>query len=68
MHNTDQCLTLLDMTAHQRFSLPLGYKKIYIKDISSKHAEKSVTVYSKKYKKADLFAVASEKPLSKILL
>lgn len=67
MHNTDQCLILLDMTAHQRFSLPLGYKTIYIKDISSKHAEKSVTVYSKKYKKADLFAVASEKPLSKIL-
>jgi hypothetical protein len=56
------------MTAHQRFSLPLGYKKIYTKAISSKHAEKSVTVYSKKYKKADLFAVASEKPLSKILL
>ena len=68
MHNTDQYLPLLDMTDHQRFSLPLGYKKIYTKAMSSKHAEQSVTVYSKKYKKADLFAVASEKPISKILL
>ena len=68
MQNTDQYLPLLDMTEHQRFSLPLGYKKIYTKDMSSKYAEKSVTVYSKKYKKADLFAVASEKPISKIIL
>ena len=67
MQNTDEYLPLLHLTEQEKSSLPLGYSQIYIKDISSKHAEKSVTIYSKKYKKADLFSLASGKPISKIM-
>jgi len=67
MQNPDHYLPLLQLTEQEQFSLPLGYRHIYIKDISSKHAEERVTVYSKKYKKVDLFALASGKPISKML-
>ena len=66
MQIKDQELKLLNLSEEERHYLPLGYSKIYVKDISSKHAEKAVTVYSKKYGKADFFALASEKPISKM--
>jgi hypothetical protein len=68
MQNTEQYLPLLNLNEKERSSLPLGYSHIYTKDISSKQAEKSTTIYSKKYKKADLFSLASRKPISKILI
>lgn len=66
MQTNDQELALLMLSEEERSALPLGYSQIYVKNISPKQAEISVTVYSKKYKKADLFPLASEKPVSKI--
>jgi hypothetical protein len=67
MPSLDDKLTLLPLTKSERSSLPLGYGQIYVKTISSKEAEAAVTVYSRKYKKADLFSLASGKPVSKIM-
>lgn len=66
MQNTDQFPPLLNIAKHEKSALPLGYSQIYVKAISSKHAEECVIVYSQKYKKADLFSLASEKPISKM--
>lgn len=67
MANVDEKLTLLVLTKREKSSLPLGYNQIYVKDISCKETERAVTVYSKKYRKADLFSLASEKHISKII-
>ena len=66
MRDNNQSLKMLTLTDKERASLPLGYSHIYIKSISPKEAEKAVTVYSSKYRKSDLFALASEKPVSKL--
>jgi hypothetical protein len=67
MQNPDDKLALLALTEREKSALPLGYNKIYVKTISSKEAGIAVTVYSKKYKKADLLALLSDKPISKIM-
>ena len=67
MQDPDNKLTLLVLTEGEKSALPLGYNQIYVKAISSKKAELAVTVYSRKYKKADLLSLASEKPISKIM-
>jgi|HubBroStandDraft_3_1064219.scaffolds.fasta_scaffold1718869_2 hypothetical protein len=67
MQNPDNKLTPLALTEAEKSALPLGYNQIYVKAISPKEAEIAVTVYSKKYKKADLLPLTSEKPISKIM-
>jgi len=67
MQNPDNKLTPLVLTEREKSALPLGYNQIYVKAISPKQTELAVTVYSKKYKKADLLSLASEKPVSKIM-
>jgi hypothetical protein len=67
MPNPDDKLPLLELTDKEKSALPLGYNQIYVKAISPKQAEIAVTVYSRKYRKADLLALASEKPISKIM-
>jgi hypothetical protein len=67
MQDSDNKLTLLVLTESEKSALPLGYHQIYVKTISPKEAEIAVTVYSKKYRKADLLSLVSEKPISKIM-
>jgi len=67
MQNSDEKLIPLALTDEEKSALPLGYNQIYVKAISPKAAELAVTVYSRKYKKADLLSLASEKPISKIM-
>jgi hypothetical protein len=67
MPNPDEKLTLLALTEGEKSALPLGYNQIYVKAISPKEAELAVTVYSRKYRKADLSSITSEKPVSKIM-
>jgi hypothetical protein len=67
MPNSDDKLRLLPLTDKEKSALPLGYNRIYVKAISPKEVEIAVTVYSKKYRKADLLALAPEKPISKIM-
>jgi len=67
MPNLDDKLPILVLTETETAALPLGYNKIHVKTISPKSAELAVTVYSMKYRKADLLSLASEKPISKIL-
>jgi len=67
MQDPDNKLTPLVLTEREKSALPLGYNQIYVKAISPKKAELAVTVYSRKYKKADLLSLASEKPVSKIM-
>ncbi len=67
MPNLDDKLTPLVLKERERSALPLGYSQIYVKAISSRAAEIAVTVYSKKYRKADLLSLAPEKPISKIM-
>jgi hypothetical protein len=67
MQDPDNELTPLVLTESEKSALPLGYNQIYVKTISPKEAEIAVTVYSKKYRKADLLSLVSEKPISKIM-
>jgi hypothetical protein len=67
MQDPDNKLTPLALTEAEKSALPLGYNQIYVKGISPKEAELAVTVYSRKYKKADLLPLVSEKPISKIM-
>ena len=67
MPNPDDKLPLLVLTDKEKSALPLGYNQIYVKTISAKQAEMAVTIYSRKYRKADLLSLASEKPISKIM-
>jgi hypothetical protein len=67
MQDPDNKLTPLALTEAEKSALPLGYNQIYVKAISPKEAELAVTVHSRKYKKADLLPLTSEKPVSKIM-
>ncbi len=66
MKDKKQELTPLNLKLSERATMPLGVNVIFIKSISSKKTEDKVTVYSSKYNKSDLFALASEKPISKL--
>ena len=59
-------LTKLELTADEKQSIPFGFAEIYAQPISTSLAEERATVYNRKYSKADLFALSSEKPISKI--
>ncbi len=66
MDAKENSLRSLELTAPERAALPLGYSAILVKSISPRKAERAVTVYSEKFKKSDMYALAATKPLSKI--
>jgi len=66
MKNKDKKLHQVMLSPKEKAHIPLGVSVIFKKSISNKQTENAVTVYSKEYKKSDLFAFSSEKPLSKI--
>lgn len=64
MENKKQKINIEDL---KRSQLPLGYHKIYLKDIPPISVELKIKIYNKKFKQISNLASQSEKPISKIL-
>lgn len=60
-------LSELKLKKSQEDSIPLGYRKVFIKKILPFAVEHNLKFYSEKYNKLDYPFAVSKKPISKIV-